>query len=272
MTTEGKMATNQLSKHHYTESFFSSLEKKSRLSAEVMVPLVLELAQVRSVIDVGCGTGEWLSVFQENGVEDVWGVDGAYVNKDKLKIRAESFIPTDLEQPFRMDRKFDLVVSLEVAEHLSERSARTFVNSLTELGPVVLFSAAIPNQGGENHLNEQWPEYWAKLFDDKGYVVIDPLRRKVWKDEKVQVWYAQNTLMFVAQEQLEDYPLLRKEYELGDACALSIVHPKVFQQRIEDAKFHNLLARNARYIARKTLRTFLPQSIYRLLRAAYQHT
>src|SRR5215216_6090895 len=217
---------------YYTPDYFSQIEEGSLASARVMVPILLKLVEVQSVIDIGCGTGAWLSVFRENGIEDIWGVDGPYINRNQLKIPAQQFTSTDLEQPFHMPRNFDLVVALEVAEHLSEGSAETLVNTLTGLGPVVLFSAAIPNQGGANHQNEQWPEYWAKLFNSNGYVASDAIRRRVWTNENVEVWYAQNTLLFVAQEQLQNYPLLRKEYA---AYPPSIVHPKLFLAKVEQA-------------------------------------
>jgi SAM-dependent methyltransferase len=269
--SEENESIGPLGERYYTEDFFSYNEELSRQSASVMVPLILELVHARSVIDVGCGTGEWLSVFWENGIEDIWGIDGPYVNPNQLKIPRERFIPTNLEQPFRMDRKYELVVSLEVAEHLSRRSAHTFVGSLTELGPVVLFSAAIPHQGGVNHANEQWPEYWAKLFNRQGYIVIDALRKRVWSEEKVQWWYAQNTLLFVAREQLRDYPLLSKEYEMyNTASPLSIVHPKLFLEALEKAKLRNVVRMRSRIIVIRTLKFLLPRSIYELLCAGYR--
>jgi SAM-dependent methyltransferase len=255
---------------HYTKDYYSHEEERSRLAARVIVPLVLELVRPNSVIDVGCGTGEWLSVFGENGVEDVWGVDGAYVPRDLLKIPQDRFIPADLEHPLNVNRKFDLVVSLEVAEHLSNRSAEIFVDSLTGLGPLILFSAAIPHQGGVNHINEQWQEYWAKLFDNRGYTVIDPLRRKVWNNEDVPEYYAQNILMFVAREQLGNYPLLSTEYKLREPSMLSVVHPKTYlqkeEQAEEQAKLHNALEREASRI----LKRILPDNGYRLMRATYR--
>src|SRR5215211_1558289 len=153
--------------HRYSEDYYAVRKEGTRSSAEVIVPLVLEVVKARSVIDVGCGTGEWLSVFKEHGVEDIWGVDGEYVNIKTLAIPEERFIPYDLKRPYRIDRAFDLVVSLEVAEHLPADCAETLVDSLTGLGSVVLFSAAIPYQGGEHHINEQWPEYWIRLFHSK---------------------------------------------------------------------------------------------------------
>ena len=255
VTPKKSKADNQLGVELYTEVYYSNREERTRLSAKAMVPLVMELVRPRSVIDVGCGTGEWLSVFREYGVEDIWGVDGASVPKGLLKIPEERFVPADLEQPFQIDRKFDLVVSLEVAEHLPSSCAETFVGSLVELGPLVLFSAAIPYQGGRNHVNLQWPEYWAKLFDDKGYVVIDPLRRKIWNNEEVAAHYAQNTLMFVAKERLGDYPLLNEAHELYDASMLAVVHPKMYQGNVEqhrrEAKEYRLKAKDSRREAKE---------------------
>ena len=43
------------------------------------------------------------------------------------------------------------------------------VATITKHGDAVLFSAAIPGQGGQDHLNEQWPEYWQKKFEVNGY-------------------------------------------------------------------------------------------------------
>jgi len=74
---------------------------------------------------------------------------------------------------------------MEVAEHLSEARAASFVEDLTALGSVILFSAAIPFQGGEHHINEQWPEYWALMFRGFGYDCADVLRELVWADPQV---------------------------------------------------------------------------------------
>jgi len=217
----------------YTKRFFQDITEGSRRSAREIVPLVLELVRPRSVIDVGCGVGTWLSVFREHGMDDVLGVDGEYVDRSRLEIPEDRFLPSDLREPLRVDGWFDLVVSLEVAEHLPEERADAFVDTLTGLGPVVLFSAAIPFQGGTHHLNEQWPEYWERRFRRKGYVAVDCLRRKVWLNENVEWWYAQNALVFVARERLGDWPLLKREYELAGTSQLPVVHPKKYMEMIE---------------------------------------
>jgi len=210
----------------YTKDYYKDIQEGSRRSAKEIVPLVLELIQPRSVIDVGCGVGTWLSVFKECGVRDIIGVDGGYIEKGMLQIPQERFLSFDLSEPLRMERQFDLVVSLEVAEHLPTKCAERFVDSLVRLGPVILFSAAIPFQGGEQHINEQWPDYWVKYFQQKGYVVIDCIREKIWQNTNVEMWYAQNILMFVRQNYLENYPLLKKMVENTVTSQLSIVHPR----------------------------------------------
>jgi SAM-dependent methyltransferase len=224
----------------------------------------------KSVIDVGCGTGVWLSVFKEYGIEDIWGVDGEYVAKETLEIPEERFIPSDLGRPFHSKRKFDLVVSLEVAEHLPRQSAETFVGSLTGLGPVVLFSAAIPYQGGSQHLNEQWQGYWADLFRERGYVGIDCLRRRIWSNEEVEFWYCQNTIVFAAQGQLENHPLLKKEHELSYTLPLSMVHPRLYLAQNEKTSLRQRLLGDLKRTvpagAKKIVRTAMAEGYRRTLR------
>jgi peptidoglycan/xylan/chitin deacetylase (PgdA/CDA1 family)/2-polyprenyl-3-methyl-5-hydroxy-6-metoxy-1,4-benzoquinol methylase len=215
----------------YTETFHEMLKQGSRRSAKEILPLVLELIQPKSVVDVGCGLGSWLSVFRDLGIRECLGIDGDYVNTDRLEISREEFQPFALDTPLKLDRTFDLVVSLEVAEHLPAESARTFIASLTGLGSIVLFSAAIPLQGGTNHVNEQWPGYWAQLFQERGYLVIDCLRRKIWNNENVEPWYAQNILLFVRHDCIGRYPLLERELEQTKMSDLAMVHPRISQYR-----------------------------------------
>ncbi len=139
-----------MGRKHYTRAFFEEISGPSRRSAVEIVPFLMEMLDPRSVIDVGCGVGSWLSVFHELGVTDLCGVDGDYVDRSLLQIPQEKFVVRDLTKPFTLNRVFDLVISLEVAEHLPPASAETFVSSLVELGPVILFSGDGPaTRGGE---------------------------------------------------------------------------------------------------------------------------
>ena len=216
----------------YSKHFYESVLSGSLSSAREIVPVILELIQPERIIDVGCGNGDWLYVFREFGVEDILGIDGDWVDVGELRIPVDRFRAVDLKSPFRVEEQFDLVISLEVAEHIPSESADTFVESLSSLGQVILFSAAIPHQGGTNHLNEQWPDYWARCFQMRGYVAIDCVRKRVWNNEKVEWWYAQNMILFVKEDYLEGQPRLKKEHALSKDNQLSIVHPRLYLEKV----------------------------------------
>src|SRR5262249_47548981 len=141
----------------YSREFFDAIREGSRASAEVVVPLVLELTLARSVVDVGCGDGTWLAAFRRHGAREILGIDGATLRPDDLAIPPEDFVVKDLAAPFTVDRTFDLAVSLEVGEHLPDSAAPGLVASIARLAPIVVFSAAVPHQTGHRHVNERWP-------------------------------------------------------------------------------------------------------------------
>jgi SAM-dependent methyltransferase len=186
----------------YTRAEFESQRELSAASARAVVPLVLSQVNPKSVVDVGCGVGTWLNVFRSLGVEDYLGIDGHHVDADLLQIDAAHFQNRDLREPLNLGRRFDLACSLEVAEHLPESLSAQFVEQLTALAPAVLFSAAVPGQTGPGHINEQWPSFWARHFESRGYFPVDAVRPQVWARTDVAVWYQQNTLLYVYKDRL----------------------------------------------------------------------
>jgi hypothetical protein len=177
-------------------------------------------------------------VFREHGVGEVRGLDGAHVERRMLEIPEECFVPVDLTRPFRLDREFDLALSLEVAEHLPPASAEPFVDSLAALAPAILFSAAIPFQSGTHHVNEQWPEYWVERFARHGYAAIDCIRQRVWDNPDVEWWYAQNTLLFARPSVVAREPRLERERERTAMGQLSLVHPRKYLALLEWYRDH----------------------------------
>jgi hypothetical protein len=214
-----------VSDHEYSADFFDRHAGRALSSAREIVPAVLEIVQPKSVVDVGCGIGAWLSVFREHGIEDLLGIDGAYVDASQLLIPQHCFRTHDLEQPIALPRRFDLAVSLEVAEHISPACADAFVQSLVSLARVILFSAAIPGQGGEHHVNEQWPDFWAQKFARVGFAGIDCIRPRVWTNTSVEWWYAQNTFLYVDRALLQRHARLQSEAAGARSPLAPIVHP-----------------------------------------------
>lgn len=200
------------------------------ISPREIVPILIELLNPRSVVDFGCGIGTFLHVFQENNVQDVLGLDGAWVNKDLLTKYVDPvyFKEVNFEDIICLDRKFDLAISLEVAEHLDEKYADVFIDTITRHSDVVVFSAAIPNQGGQNHLNEQWPSYWQEKFAVRGFKMFDVLRPLFWNNSDVFFWYKQNMFLYVKNEVLE--VVLPKIESARDRLLPDVVHPIVYEQ------------------------------------------
>jgi len=214
-------------KNKYSKEFFKGMENWSLTSAREVVPIVLSLVNPKSVVDIGCGQGTWLVAFKENGIKNILGIDGKWAEKTLL-IPKEKFLEHNIEKPIKIKEKFDLAVCLEVAEHISEKYAEIIVNSLTDLAPIVLFSAAIPFQKGTNHINLKWQSYWANLFEKNNYVAIDCIRKRVWNNDKVDVDYAQNTILYVEKTHLKKNKILQKEFEKTNHEILSVVHPRKY--------------------------------------------
>lgn len=187
----------------YDDGFFEPFREGAARSAQVVVPLIIDLVRPGSVVDVGCGLATWLAAFSEAGVEDVTGIDGNHVNLDALAVSRDRFVAMDLNHPKPINRVFDLAISLEVAEHLPERCADEFVGFLVSLAPAVLFSAAVPGQEGVHHINPQWHDYWHQKFAERGYTALDPVRPVIWHDENVYLHYRQNIFLYVRADQCD---------------------------------------------------------------------
>lgn len=210
---------------------------------------MLGVIPASSVVDVGCGVGTWLSVFQDFGVKEILGIEGDWVPKKYLVIPENLFLNHDLSKPLKLDRTFNLAISLEVAEHIPLTSTKLFVDTLTSLAPAVLFSAAIPGQGGIGHVNEQWPDYWIEMFVQKGYRPFDVIRRKVWNDKRVAWWYSQNTLLFIKKESYQTILLNIDATQSDEQSMLRIIHP---------GNYENVLKRSTwSFILKKTIKGIL---------------
>lgn len=147
---------------------FHPIENSSE-TANICVPILIEMYKPKSVIDFGCNVGWWLKSFMDNGVTDVIGFDGHNMIPE-LKIPRKNFSVCDLTVRALVSReKRDLLICLEVADHLDEKFANKLVKNAINCGKTIIWSAATKGQGGYNHVNEQPLEYWINKFKAHGY-------------------------------------------------------------------------------------------------------
>lgn len=230
----------------YDENFYRELQRMAT-SAENVLKVVSKFVHPRSVVDLGCGVGGWLSYWQKNFGAEIFGIDGDYVDRKNLLIHAEDFHSFNLEERVTLNRRFDLAMTIEVAEHLTPARADSFVEDLTRLSDVILFSAAIPGQGGTNHVNEQWQSYWAQKFLRLGYVGIDCIRGEIWDNDATEVCHRQNIFIYIKSNELYRYPELQNFYlNHRDATIFNSVHPGLYVMKI--ITFKNFYERVQKYL------------------------
>ena len=222
----------------YPPGFYENRRAQTAHAATTILATLPAFLPRQSLADIGCGTGTWLAAGLASGATDAFGIEGDWVTTEMLDDPRIVFQPHDLEQRFTGPR-VDLAMSLEVAEHLSPARAETFVADLVALAPAVLFGAAIPGQGGVNHVNEQWQSYWAGLFATHGYAPFDVVRPAIWTDAAIPAWYKQNTLLYLN-------PALAAESNLTPETArLDLVHPLFWERANRELKHANALPESA---------------------------
>lgn len=217
--------------HAYSNEFFDYISRGSIDSAKVVTALLIAWLRPDSVLDVGCGAGAWCRTWMEGGITTVMGVDGSYVDRKNILIPDINFVARDLSQAFHLDVQFDIVVSLEVAEHIPAGSADVFVDNLTRHGDVVLFSAAVPGQGGEFHVNERPLEYWREKFIARGYRCYDPIRPIIRGNQSVEPWYRYNSLLYANERGRSRLPQEVIESEVFRGTKVSDLAPLSWRAR-----------------------------------------
>ena len=210
--------------YHHTNEIHNSKD------ALEILPFVFNYIFPKSIVDIGCGNGSWLEAAKKLGIKNVKGVDGIKVDKNNLLIEEFEFLLHDLTTPLQLDKTYDLAISLEVAEHLPESDSNTFIDNICKHSNVVLFSAAIPKQGGQFHFNEQWPEYWHLKFKKHGFLAYDILRQEFWDHKNVLWWYSQNMIIY-AKKDIFDSSILSNEKVNG------LVHPSSYKRKINHPRY-----------------------------------
>jgi SAM-dependent methyltransferase len=241
----------------YDSAFYERETEVALESARVVIPILLTLIQPRTAIDIGCGRGAWLRALRENNVETVRGLDGPWVDPSKILIDASSFQPIDLDRPLEIHESYDLALCLEVVEHLPYLTATRLIRTLTTVSPLVLFSAAIPGQGGTGHINEQWPSFWRSEFARHGFVRLDAIRPRILHDQRVAWWYRQNIFLYASPDVVAASSVLRAEPTPPDRESLEIIRHDILKTIVRRREsFRGLFAETQRAGLRAIQRRF----------------
>ena len=219
----------EVGKTSYPGDWHSYYGDKTGESARRVLPPLIEQFGAKSTLEVGCGQGHWSRAAAEAGVEDHHAFDGPWNDAGKLLIDPAHYTAADFSLPLPLERRYDLAICLEVAEHVREESAGVLVKSLVDAADVVLFGAAIPLQGGYGHINEQWPSYWRDIFARHGYLPYDLVRPRHWEDSAIHYWYRQNAFVYVNKANAEMSRIAQQAAGTGPIALFDAVHPEKFE-------------------------------------------
>lgn len=153
----------------YNKSFFEENRQAGITMAEWFMPILRETFNFKSLIDVGCGAGHYLKYCLDHGMADVYGIEGAEDAFSLLLVDKKYVLKHDLRKPLTLSRKWDVCLSIEVAEHVDRLYSDNYVKILTDASDTIILTAAHPKQGGTAHVNEQPREWWINKFKKFGY-------------------------------------------------------------------------------------------------------
>lgn len=192
-----RLVRDRLTARGYSRAFFDGLDREQAAGYDAMATTIVRRFSPASVVDVGCGSGGLLAALHRQGVPHLLGLESSKAGIASVKRKRLAVEPVDLARPFTLP-PFDLAISLEVAEHLPEPVADAFVDGLVSGPRRLVFSAATPGQGGENHVNEQPHEYWIAKFAARHFLVDEAATketREEWNAHGVAPWYCRNVIL-----------------------------------------------------------------------------
>ncbi|MER9303311.1 class I SAM-dependent methyltransferase [Mesorhizobium sp. M0293] len=221
----------------YGPAFFESRSREVGIAETVLRPLI-SLLRPKSVVDFGTATGSWLAASKRLGVQKIGGIDGPWVPAEQRLIAPHEFTEANFEEELPDLGRFDLAISAEVLEHISGPASLRAVEWLCRSAPAVLFSAAIPFQGGMHHINEQWQSHWANAFETYGFKAYDIIRPVIWTDTSIPVYYRQNLILLADDETARNHGLVPVA-----PAFLDRVHPEEYFSKLTKLKRRTITGR-----------------------------
>lgn len=172
----------------YDERFFRIHTEPQFAWEEDASKTLIKHLGLTSILDLGCGVGRWIKAANDIGISDVHGIEYCYDRSKKYIYESiiEKTFKGDVSIEFDLSRKFDCVLSIEVAEHILPQNSETFVkNCINHSSRVIVLTAAPPGQGGHGHINCQPIDFWVNLFEKNGAKRNPDTEKQlllIWKD------------------------------------------------------------------------------------------
>jgi 2-polyprenyl-3-methyl-5-hydroxy-6-metoxy-1,4-benzoquinol methylase len=121
-----------------------------------------------SVLDIGCGNGLYLHLLQEEGVKNIFGVDG--IDHSATVLNTDTYAKVDLQSPYSAGRRFDAVFCLEVVEHIHPKNTEVLFDTIAaHAKDLIIFSMAEPGQPGNGHINCRMIPEVLDLWKSRGF-------------------------------------------------------------------------------------------------------
>lgn len=179
----------------YDADFYESHTKYYEKGIPNFVSFLNENVEFESFADLGCGSGAFCAPFQ--ATKDVLGVDFS-VGAEKFNyLDPKNYLSADLSKPLNLNRTYDLVMSLEVWEHLLPECEQGYLDNIFALKPkTLIISCAPPGQWGRHHYTPRTGEEVVKIVSSRGYSLNQGLTEKFRTIKKLAGFYKKNTHVF----------------------------------------------------------------------------
>ena len=164
----------------YNEDYYkNSCGDISYLEADMWMPFyekvadrIIEDLHPSTVLDVGCATGYLVAALRDRGVE-AYGIDASEFAISRVREDIKPFcrVCSALDDlPCDLPKKYELVITIEVAEHLYEEDSKKFIDNICKYSDQIIFSSTPDDFSEKTHFNVQQSEYWAKRFAENGFI------------------------------------------------------------------------------------------------------
>lgn len=178
----------------YSREYYSNHDQGSYDSAITILSRLSAYVNPQSVIDIGCGSGTWCKAAM-----NVWGIVALGIDQHSyedcnMHIPESQYLQNDIRSRVH-GYHADLVICVEVIEHIDEEYEDTVLDNICAMSNTILFSGALPFQGGTGHVNEKPYSYWVEKFNRRGFYLDERIRHDIWDDARVAIWYRNNIML-----------------------------------------------------------------------------